>query len=188
MLEIHLGSVQNPSIIPLNPGWLIGIPRSWIIIAGIRKHFLHLCSVVSVHISVTASQANFPFCSCFKSSDRTSCSSGKTTSCRSTAKACWRWGTSWWRSQGQTFSIIIPNILGNIIPLQSSTNQGLAATANLAEALLLAGAAAKVVERCSKRCPNVQKMLRPEGPDSFVLDNSLLLCHFHVKSFITINI
>ena len=25
-------SVQNPSIIPFNPGWLMGIPRSWIII------------------------------------------------------------------------------------------------------------------------------------------------------------
>ena len=29
--QSHLSSVQNPSVIPLNPGWLIGIPRSWII-------------------------------------------------------------------------------------------------------------------------------------------------------------
>ena len=29
---LHLSSVHNPCIIPLNPGWLIGIPRSWIIV------------------------------------------------------------------------------------------------------------------------------------------------------------
>ena len=27
-----MSSVQNPSIIPFNPGWFIGIPRSWITI------------------------------------------------------------------------------------------------------------------------------------------------------------
>ena len=27
----HMSSVQNPSLIPLNPGWLMGNPRSWII-------------------------------------------------------------------------------------------------------------------------------------------------------------
>ena len=28
----HLSSVQNTCIIPLNPGWFIEIPRSWIIV------------------------------------------------------------------------------------------------------------------------------------------------------------
>ena len=27
----YLSSVQNPCVIPLNPGWFIGIPRSWVI-------------------------------------------------------------------------------------------------------------------------------------------------------------
>ena len=27
-----MSSVQNPAIIPFNPGWFIGIPRSWITI------------------------------------------------------------------------------------------------------------------------------------------------------------
>ena len=29
LMETHMSSVQNPSIIPLNPGWFIGIPP-WI--------------------------------------------------------------------------------------------------------------------------------------------------------------
>ena len=28
----HVSSLQNPSIIPFHPGWLIGIPQSWITI------------------------------------------------------------------------------------------------------------------------------------------------------------
>ena len=33
MLHHHqMSSVQNPSVFPLNPGWFIWIPRSWIII------------------------------------------------------------------------------------------------------------------------------------------------------------
>ena len=27
----YLSSAQNPCVIPLNPGWFIGIPRSWVI-------------------------------------------------------------------------------------------------------------------------------------------------------------